>query len=170
MEFYDVIETRRSIRGYLDKPVPEESIARISRAVQLAPTACNRQPFRLYLFRDPAIRSAICAKVPFPWLNEAPVVAVLAGNASAAWERPDGGSIIDVDASIVMEHFVLAATAEGLGTCWICAFRRDEMDKALGLEGSPWHSVAISPLGYAKAGSIGPFHRKNVQEMVQVID
>ena len=44
MEFYDVIETRRSIRGYLDKPVPEESIARISRAVQLAPTAASSSP------------------------------------------------------------------------------------------------------------------------------
>ena len=50
MDFYDVIEARRSVRGYLDKNVPDEAIAKISRAVQLAPTACNRQPFRLFLF------------------------------------------------------------------------------------------------------------------------
>ena len=168
MEFYDVIETRRSIRGYLDKPVPEESIARISRAVQLAPTACNRQPFRLYLFRDPAIRSAICAKVPFPWLNEAPVVAVLAGNASAAWERPDGGSIIDVDASIVMEHFVLAATAEGLGTCWICCYHRDPVDVVAGIS-APWRSVAISPLGFGRDGACRPRNVKPLDELVKVI-
>ena len=93
MEFYDVIETRRSVRGYLDKPVPADSLAKISRAVQLAPTACNRQPFRLFLFRDPAMRAAICAKVPFPWLSEAPVIAVLAGDASSAWERPDQSSL-----------------------------------------------------------------------------
>ena len=105
----------------------------ISRAVQLAPTACNRQPFRLFLFRDPAMRAAICAKVPFPWLSEAPVIAVLAGDASSAWERPDGGSIVDVDASIVMEHFVLAATAEGLGTCWICCYDRAQVDAAAGI-------------------------------------
>ena len=92
MDFYDVIEARRSVRGYLEKNVPDEAVARISRAVQLAPTACNRQPFRLFLFRDADIRAKICEKVPFPWLKEAPVVAVLAGNASAAWERPDGGS------------------------------------------------------------------------------
>ena len=120
MDFYDVIEARRSVRGYLDKNVPDEAIAKISRAVQLAPTACNRQPFRLFLFRDPAMRAKICEKVTFfPWLNEAPVVAVLAGNASAAWERPDGGSIVDVDASIVMTQMMLEATQLGLGTCWV---------------------------------------------------
>ena len=61
MEFYDVIETRRSVRGYLDKPVPADSLAKISRAVQLAPTACNRQPFRLFIFRDPAMREVLAA-------------------------------------------------------------------------------------------------------------
>ncbi len=70
MEFYDVIEARRSVRGYLDKNVPDEAVAKISRAVQLAPTACNRQPFQLFLFRDPAIRAKICEKVMFPWLKE----------------------------------------------------------------------------------------------------
>ena len=59
MDFYDVIEARRSVRGYLDKNVPDEAIAKISRAVQLAPTACNRQPFQLFLFRDAAIRAKI---------------------------------------------------------------------------------------------------------------
>ena len=168
MDFYDVIEARRSVRGYLDKNVPDEAIAKISRAVQLAPTACNRQPFQLFLFRDPAIRAKICAKVMFPWLKEAPVVVVLAGNASAAWERPDGGSIIDVDASIVMEHFVLAATAEGLGTCWICCYNRAEVDAAAGIA-APWRSVAISPLGFGKENACRPRNVKPVDELVKVI-
>ena len=169
MEFYDVIEARRSIRGYLDKNVPDEAIAKISRAVQLAPTACNRQPFRLFLFRDATIRAKICDKVTFfPWLREAPIVAVLAGNASAAWERPDGGSIIDVDASIVMEHFVLAATAEGLGTCWICCYDRAQVDSAAGIA-APWRSVAISPLGFGKENACRPRNVKPVDELVKVI-
>ena len=168
MEFYDVIETRRSIRGYLDKPVPADAIERISRAVQLAPTACHRQPFRRFLYRDPAARAAICAKVPFPWLKEAPVVAVLAGDASSAWERPDGGSIVDVDASIVMEHFVLAATAEGLGTCWICCYQRADVDAAAGIS-APWRSVAISPLGFGRENACRPRNVKPVNELVKVI-
>lgn len=73
------------------------------------------------------------------------------GNEAEAWTRLEGDTIVPVDAAIVMEHFILAATAEGLGTCWICAFRRQDMDKALNLEGTPWKSVAISPLGYSDA-------------------
>ena len=115
-----------------------------------------------------AIRAKICEKVMFPWLKEAPIVAVLAGNASAAWERPDGGSIIDVDASIVMEHFVLAATAEGLGTCWICCYNRADVDAAAGIA-APWRSVAISPLGFGRENACRPRNVKPVDELVKVI-
>jgi len=172
MEFYETIRTRRSCRGYLpDKPVSAESLGRIAEAIDLAPSACNKQPLKFLFVRNPEVRKKIGKVYQPAWLMEAPVIAVVLGCDAEAWHRPEGDSIVPVDAAIAMEHFVLAATAEGLGTCWICAFRRDEMDRALGLEkGSPWHSVAISPLGYAKPDSIGPFRRKSVQEMVQVID
>ena len=39
MDFYDVISTRRSIRHYSDRPVPDASLDRIAQAVPLAPTA-----------------------------------------------------------------------------------------------------------------------------------
>jgi len=76
---------------------------------------------------------------------------VVIGNESEAWKRPEGDSILPVDAAIVMEHFILAAAAEGLGACWICAFQRREMDRVLELENTPWKSVAISPLGFSDA-------------------
>ena len=169
MEFYEVLKTRRSVRAYKPDAVPENALRNIAEAVNQAPTACNRQPFQLFLFRDAAIRAKICDKVTFfPWLREAPVIAVLAGNASAAWERPDGGSIVDVDASIVMEHFVLAATAEGLGTCWICCYNRADVDAAAGIA-APWRSVAISPLGFGKENACRPRNVKPVDELVKVI-
>jgi len=49
MEFYDVIRRRRSIRGYKPEAIPEEKLDRIREAIQLAPTACNLQPFRFLL-------------------------------------------------------------------------------------------------------------------------
>lgn len=171
MEFYETIRTRRSARGYQpEKPVPNESLARIAEAIDLAPSACNRQPVKFLFVRNPELRAKICGVYQAAWLKEAPVIAVVLGCDEKAWHRLEGDSIVPVDAAIAMEHFMLAAAAEGLGTCWICAFRRDEMDKILGVAGSPWRSVAISPLGYAKAGAVGPLFRKNVQEMVQVID
>ena len=171
MEFYDTIRTRRSCRGYFpDKPVPGEALARISEAINMAPSACNKQPVKFLFVRNAELRAKICGIYRPDWLKDAPVIVVALGCDEKAWHRPEGDSIVPVDAAIAMEHFVLAAAAEGLGSCWICAFRRDEMDRVLGLEGTSWRSVAISPLGYAKPGSVAPFSRKNVQETVQVID
>ena len=168
MEFYDVLKTRRSIRGYKPDAVPEDALKRIAEAVRTAPTACNRQPYRLLLVRNAEKRAALASVYPKEWFAQAPVIAVMTACESEAWVRREGDSIVNVDAAIAMEHFILAAAAEGLGTCWICAYVRSEADRVLGLA-SGWRSVAMSPLGYA-AVPAGPFLRKEVKELVKVVD
>ena len=66
-----------------------------------------------------------------------------------------------------MEHLILAATAEGLGTCWICAFDQALLHRKLEL--SPeWEAVAVTPLGYP-AGEPRPFSRKPLPEITEFI-
>ena len=166
MEFYEVLKTRRSIRSYKPDTVPETALKNIAEAVNLAPTACNRQPFKLLLVRDPEMRKTICANTHFEFLKEAPVIAVMMTNESASWTRYEGNPAADIDASIAMEHLVLAAAAEGLGTCWICAFSRPEMNSALKIS-APWSAFALSPIGFAAAGP-RPFTRKNLAEIVEI--
>ena len=166
MEFYEVLKTRRSIRGYKPDAVPENVLNRLAEAVNQAPTACNRQPFKLLLVRDPEMRKTICANTRFGFLAEAPVIAVMMTNESESWTRFEGNPAADIDASIAMEHLVLAAAAEGLGTCWICAFSRPEMNAALKIS-APWSAFALSPIGYAAAGP-RPFTRKNLAEVVEI--
>ena len=74
MDFYEVVSRRRSIRHYADRPVSDESLRRIAHAVSLAPTACNRQAFKIQAVRNPEIRAAICAACPQRFLPEAPVI------------------------------------------------------------------------------------------------
>ena len=166
MEFYEVLKTRRSIRAYKPDAVPENALKKIAEAVNLAPTACNLQPFKLLLVRDPAMRKTICGHCRFGFLAEAPVIAVMMTNESASWTRYEGNPAADIDASIAMEHLVLAAAAEGLGTCWICAFSRPEMNEALKIQ-APWSAFALSPIGYA-AGAPRPFTRKALGEVVEI--
>ena len=168
MEFYDVIRLRRSIRSYRPVPVPEDALERIAEAVNMAPTACNRQPFRIIVVKDPEKRAAICRVYKAAWLSEAPAIAVIVGNASAAWKRLEGDSIVDVDCAIAMEHLVLAATEEGLGTCWICAFDRAAADAALNLPKEE-HSVAMTPVGYAKNTDLPPQSRKELSAIFEVV-
>ena len=167
MEFQDVLKKRRSIRSYKPEAVPAEAIEKIKTAVALAPTACNLQPFKVFLVTDAALKAEICSIYKAAWLASAPAIAVVAGNYEECWKRLEGDPIADVDCAIVMEHITLSAADCGLGTCWICAFQRDELDAVLKLE-KPWRSVALTPVGYAEKE---PASRpsKNPAEIFEVI-
>ena len=49
MNYDDVVKSRRSIRGYLDKPVPKELIREILEIAMRAPTSMNSQPWNFYV-------------------------------------------------------------------------------------------------------------------------
>lgn len=168
MEFYDVIKKRRSIRKYKNTPIPEESLRKIMEAVDMAPTACNRQPFKFFLITNAELKARIGKSYYKPYLAEAPMVVVVAGDENAAWHRPDGESIASVDCAIALEHFILAATAEDLATCWICAFDRAIVDKVLDLPEKGLRPIAMTPLGYADGEPV-PFQRKGVDHIMEVI-
>jgi len=167
MDFYDVIKSRRSIRGYKNDPIPADALNRIAEAVRLAPSACNMQPWNFRIVLNETMRNNICQQYRADWLKEAPAIAVVLGNKENCWKRLEGDPIVTMDIGIVMEHFVLAATAEGLGTCWICAYDIAAMNRVLGIM-EPWSVYAISPLGYAAADP-RPLERKPVDEIFKVI-
>jgi nitroreductase len=163
MDFYEVIQARRSARKFATTIVESDKLKRIWTAVQAAPSACNLQPWKFLVLRSPESHEKI-RKVFHGWVTEAPLVIVALGNRQAAWRR-DGESIHAVDVAIAMEHFVLAATKEGLGTCWVCAFDRRALSTALNLA-PEWDPVAVTPLGYSTDPSPMSVH-KNYTEFVE---
>lgn len=145
MDFYEVIQKRCSVRHYKDTPIEPDKLERIFEAMQRAPSACNFQPWQFLVLRSQEQRMRLR---PYfhGWVVNAPIMVVALGNRNEAWRR-DGASIHEIDVAIAVEHLVLAAAAEGLGTCWICAFDRQAVHKALQLK-SCWDPVAVVPLGY----------------------
>lgn len=102
------------------------------------------------------------------FIAEAPMVLLALGNPKQAWQRPgDDHSIVEVDLGIMFEHVILAAEAEGLATCWVCAYTRANVDAALEIP-APWTVLALSPLGYANADPL-PFNRKPLAETFEII-
>ncbi len=151
MDFYEVVRTRRSIRSYKPDPIPEETLMRILDAARIAPSGSNRQPWKFIIVKDETLKkrlAAACHNQTF--IAEAPVVIVACGY-NIHWNR--GGYMGDlsmlVDVSIAFTHLILAARAEGLGTCWIGAFDNEEVKKILGVPENV-NVVAITPLGYPK--------------------
>ena len=149
MEFYEVLRTRRSVRSYRPDPVPQDALDRVLEAARISPSGSNRQPWRFILVTDPGLRgelAAACGDQEF--VGEAPIVVVACGH-DIRYNR--GGYMGEmsflVDVSIAFTQLILAARAEGLGTCWIGSFDNDRIKELLSIPDD--HGVvAVSPLGY----------------------
>lgn len=148
MEVLDAIRTRRSIRAYKTDPVPGDALMKVLEAGRLAPSAGNRQPWLIVVVRDPAARERLREAYAAEWFHQAPVAIVVCCFPGRAWTRqPDCKCYSDVDATICMDHMILAAWDQGLGTCWIGAFNAEKTIEALDLpEGA--EPIAMTPLGY----------------------
>lgn len=165
MDIYEVIRARRSVRKYRSDPLPEEKLQRIWEAVRWAPSACNIQPWLFLIVKSQATRNRLMGIIQ-SWALEAPVLVVALGNRETAWRR-DNESIHPVDVAIAVEHLVLAATAEGFGTCWICAFDRRRLSKALNIA-PELDPVAVVPIGYS-ADDSPRSSRKEIGEIFREI-
>lgn len=149
MEYYEVIQQRHSVRSYTSDPVEAEKLRRILEAAVLAPTAANRQAFKVIVIETRGHEEELKKIYNKPWLIEASYVLCVCSVPEKCWVRSDKKVYSDVDAAIVMDHIILAATAEGLGTCWIGAFNPLAAKEVLELDDS-LEPIAFTPLGYAR--------------------
>jgi len=164
MEFQDVIKKRYSVREYASRPVPDDKLARILEAARLAPTASNRQQLKLIVVKDANTRKELMeAAGNQAHVGQAPLV-IAAVAVDPERMMPCDVPTYAVDLAIAIEHMVLAATNEGLGTCWIGAFSQEKARKALGVP-DKYKVVTVLPLGYpAKDGA--PRAKKSLEEIV----
>jgi len=166
MEFSEVIRKRRSIRGYLPETVPQDKLDRVLEAVRIAPSATNAQPVRLIVVRDPARKTKLREAYDRDWFIHAPVIIAGCVDPAKAWKRADGFNAAELDLAIAFDHLTLAATDEGLGTCWVCNFDEGKAKAALGVPDGI-RLVAMTPLGFpAPAYAPRPFTRKSLDEIV----
>ena len=128
MDVFEAIDSRYSVRGYKADPVDDETLGRVLEAARRAPTAANRQPFRLVIAHTEGRETELLRIYGRPW-------------------------------------FVLAATALGLGTCWIAAFDPAAAREVLGLPDDV-EPIAFTPLGYPDKRSPGS-SRRPLEEIVR---
>jgi nitroreductase len=165
MEFQELIRRRYSVREYLPDLVSEEALTRILEAGRLAPTAANRQPFRIVVLGTAGRHEALARVYARAWFPQAPHVICVCGVPEEAWVRRDGRSHLDVDAAIVMDHMILAATDEGLGTCWIANFDVAAAREVFELRPGEV-PLLLTTLGHA-AGSPAPKQRRSLDSLVR---
>jgi nitroreductase len=165
MDFLNLAQKRYSCRGYRPDTIDEAVFRRILEAMRLAPSACNRQPFRLIVLKTEQYREQLQAIYPQPWFVEAPLVVAMVAQLDRAWCHRDGKNLGLVDAAIAFEHLQLAAAAEGLGTCWVAAFNRPRAVALLKLSETD-DILAFSPIGIP-TDSPTPKQRKPIEQLVE---
>lgn len=154
MDVFEAISTRRSIRTFQDKPIPDETLEKLLEAMRLAPSGNNSQPCRYVVIRDKAVKNELVSKACHQaFIAEAPVVIAVC--------CPPGN---DINAAIAVDHLTLAAKAEGLGTCWIRWFEKDEAAKILNLPDG-MEVCVIVPVG-VPAHEPAPTARLPITELV----
>jgi nitroreductase len=164
MEYFELINKRHSVRSYMADIIEEEKLNKILDAARLAPTAANRQPFKIIVIHTEGHAEELKSIYGRDWFVQAPVIICVCSIPGKAWVRSDSKNYSDVDAAIVMDHIVLAATALGLGTCWIGAFNIEAAKKVLGLEDG-LEPVAFTPVGYPGSSEFKKV-RKELSELV----
>jgi nitroreductase len=165
VEFLELVRARYSVRAYEPTPVEEEKLQQVLEAARLAPTAANRQPFRLIVITTEGREAELQRIYPASWLTQAPLIICACAVPDEGWVRVDGKSYVDVDVTIAMDHLILAARSLDLGTCWIAAFDPAVARQVLGLPDGV-EPVAFTPLGYP-ADQPGSKTRKPLSELVR---
>ena len=166
--FQELVRKRYSVRNYLDRPVEEEKLNYILESGRLAPSAVNYQPYAVIVVRDEVVKKTLCSVYSRPWLLQAPVILVVCGNHDTSWKRTDGKDFADIDVSILVDHMTLAATEQGLGTCWVCNFDANRCSEILHLP-EEIEPVVLLPVGYPDEKNVDRSRhlvRKNLKDIV----
>ena len=166
MEFYDVVKKRRSYRMYKSKMPEKEKIERILDAARLAPTWANKQGVHYIIVQKPENVKTLWEVIgQSPKFVGAPmfIVGLIAEKGSGT--NLNGEKYYGVDFGICFEHLILAATAEGLATCWIGWFSEDKIKKVLDIP-QKYKVMSITPLGFPVKQKSEVTDRKSLKEIV----
>ena len=147
MDVLETIAARFSVRAYSPDPVDDETLHSVLEAARLAPTADNKQPFQVIVMHTEGRKADLARIYSRRWFSRPPLVLAVVSIPGAAWRRVDDKPYDEVDATIAMDHIILAAASLGLGTCWVADFDPVAAREVLGLPDDV-EPIAFTPLGH----------------------
>ncbi|HCT30589.1 MAG TPA: nitroreductase [Bacteroidales bacterium] len=145
--FIELAKKRFSCRMYKNQEVPKELIEKVMEAARVAPSAVNNQPWIFIALAEESLRKRIASCYARNWLETAPLIIVACGDHNRTWRRADGKDHCDIDVAIAIDHITLAATENGLATCWVCKFDAMKCSQLLDLP-SNITPIALIPIGF----------------------
>ena len=147
MNFLELAKARFSVRSFKKDPIEEEKLLTILEAGRVAPSACNKQPQKIYVIQSEEMRAKLATVCKFTF--DAPVVLAICYDKDKAWKNDltPGYCSGETDAAIVCTHMMLEAWELGIGSCWVAWFNAGEVHEALGLPENV-ELCGLLPIGY----------------------
>ena len=165
MNFLELVKNRYSCRAYKTLDVEKEKLDYILVCVRFAPSAVNKQPWRFHIVNGEDEKAKLQQCYNRDWFKTAPMYIVASILHDEEWVRADGKHHGDIDSAIAVEHLCLAATEQGLATCWVCNFDATLCKEQFAMSANEEPAVII-PLGYA-ADEMKLKSRKPIEEIVK---
>ena len=174
MNFMEIAQTRQSCRAYDEtRAVEAEKIHAMLEAAQLAPSACNGQPYHFTVCRGNAAQEVAKATTGLgmnKFAAQAPVLIVVSEKpyvkSAAMGAKVKGNDYRSMDIGIAVAYLTAEATAQGLSTC-ILGWLDDEKIRKICCLDQPVRLVIT--VGYAKDETVRPKKRKELSELVTEI-
>ena len=156
MDFLELVSSRQSVRAFdPEREIENEKLERIIEIARLAPSACNAQPWSFVLVDEPELKNKVADATSSRVLGmnhftkQAPVHLLLVeekvniSSGIGGWIKKK--DYAQMDLGIVAAHIVLAAQAEGLGTCIVGWFDEDKVKGLLNIPSSKrvWLDIVI---------------------------
>lgn len=165
MNILELARNRYSCRSYKPLGVEKDKLDYILECIRLAPSAVNRQPWKFRIVSSQADKAKVQRCYDREWFTTAPMYIIASVLHDEEWVRSDGKHHGNIDIAIAVEHLCLAATEQGLATCWVCNFDAALCKNLFVMPESEEPSVII-PLGYA-ADSKKEKIRKPINEIAE---
>ncbi len=143
MSLVDIIISRRSIRRYEKREVPENILSKILEAGRQAPSANNRQPWRFIIVTDEEIKKKLSRGRWNRFIKDSAFTIVGCGYIGDSY----GKRWSTIDTTIALQNMVIAAWSLGIGSCWIGDFREEEVRRLLNIP-DEWKVIALISFGY----------------------
>ena len=171
MNFTEIALARQSCRNYEPtREVEQEKIDAILRAAQLAPSACNAQPYHFTVCRGETAKAVAAATMGMgmnKFAAQAPVLIVVSeapyNRTAALGAKVKGNDYRSIDIGIATAYLTAEAAAQELGTCILGWFDSPKIEKLCGLK----HPVRlVITVGYAAEGDkLRTKKRKDIDEL-----
>ncbi|MGA2385853.1 MAG: nitroreductase family protein [Candidatus Bathyarchaeia archaeon] len=150
MDLLEIIRNRRSIRAYKSEDLPEGTVEKLLEAARWAPSAGNVQPWAFVVAATHNMKLNLSvAAYGQKQVEEASVVIIVCADEARAEESYGlrGKTLFCLqDTAAAIQNILLSAHALGLGSCWVGAFKEEQVRKAVNAPKN-MRPVALIPVG-----------------------